>query len=319
MFVCERERRGRRAPPRPLSHLPPIARSILPRTSSLKVAAKPWALSPSLACCSAPGKGGGRRWVRKGVNAARAGLVVGWCPPPVFFFFLLPGKAGAHAPAPAPPPPPPSKHTLLGHLLHHGVGLDGKALEGAAGGREEGEGQACVCEEEERLDGRAAGGAPPPPLGRAAVVALLRRHTHAHAHVVRGHAHALCAEPRRQIKNRAHALRGLASGILFRPRPERARPARSPPLLLSSSSSSPVGQAVDENLVQQVVHDPGEEGHGGGARGLWRAGAVAVARGDSARRGKFKESFGLCLSLRRPPSLHRSSLSTSLPFLFPHR
>ena len=254
----------------------------------------------------------------KGCECSARRFGGGVVPPPVFFFFLLPGKAGAHAPAPAPPPPPPSKRTLLGHLLHHGVGLDGKALEGAAGGREEGEGQACVCEEEERLDGRAAGGAPPPPLGRAAVVALLRRHTHAHAHAVRGHAHALCAEPRRQIKNRAHALRGLASGILFRPRPERARPARSPPLLLSSSSS-PVGQAVNENLVQQVVHDPGEEGHGGGARGLWRAGAVAVARGDSARRGKFKGSFGQCLSLRRPPSLHRSSLSTSLPFLFPHR
>ena len=100
MFVCERERRGRRAPPRPLSHLPPIARSILPRTSSLKVAAKPWALSPSLACCSAPGKGGGRRWVRKGVNAARAGLVVGWCPPPVFFFFCCLEKQGHTRPRP---------------------------------------------------------------------------------------------------------------------------------------------------------------------------------------------------------------------------
>ena len=244
------------------------------------------------------------------MNAARAGLVVGWCPPPVFFF-LLPGKAGAHAPAPAPPPPPPSKRTLLGHLLHHGVGLDGKALEGAAGGREEGEGQACVCEEEEeRLDGRAAGGAPPPPLGRAAVVALLRRHTHAHAHAVRGHAHALCAEPRRQIKNR----RSGASPLAFSFDRGQSAPA---PLVRRLSSSPPPPHLLARPLTRTSFSRwfmTREKKDMVGVRGVcgaqgrwqWRAG---TARGEESSRkvlvcASLSAARPLYIALRsQPPSL----------------
>jgi len=147
--------------------------------------------------------------------------------------------------------------TFLGHLLHHGVGFDGKSLEGAA--VSEVENEKVGSERRGRSGLEALSAASQPPLFRWCPRAHPRRHTTAHARRVGAPLRQVLAEPEQGAMGHSFCgqayeeIHALGQRALFFSLTDASR-----------SSWSPVGQSVDEDLVQQVIHDPGEEGHGWG-------------------------------------------------------